>query len=208
MQHGHSFGPDADGVTWSFMGGSQELAGMHFNAGEQKTFNLDLDFARPELAHDWSVGIWGRKGAAYVYHSEGLPTTTLQNNEIKSKPPLPVYSYDAYDSWVNDHLTTKAYNAKWYEEKKDNRKWILMRNNCPDLASFTFNFSFTSADWSHKKHVVATKSLGSFDDAVKCTDNGQTVSCSVKLMPQDAVGFVLEPGYSQYFSYSNKFAYL
>ena len=80
-----------------------------------------------------------------------------------------------------------------------------MRNNVPSGYGFKYSFSFTSGDWKGIKYKATNGGLGKFDDVVKCSDNGQTVDCSVDLKPQQAVGFALEPGYSRYFSYSNNY---
>ena len=70
---------------------------------------------------------------------------------------------------------------------------------------FKYSFSFTSGDWKGIKYKNTDGGIGKFDDVVKCSDNGQTVDCSVDLKPQQAVGFALEPGYSRYFSYMNNY---
>mmetsp|Transcript_3792 Transcript_3792/g.4357 ORF Transcript_3792/g.4357 Transcript_3792/m.4357 type:complete len:82 (+) Transcript_3792:1729-1974(+) len=81
-----------------------------------------------------------------------------------------------------------------------------MRNNVPSGYKFTWTFNFTNEDWADIKHVKG--GMADFKEKVKCTVGAKNTECKVDLMPQESLAFVLEPLYSNYFSYSQDYSSL
>ena len=104
-------------------------------AGETKSFSVELDFTNDELPKDWSVTVWGNKGAVYVYNADGTPSQAWEGAP-PTKPALPGFDYSKYDTWAKNYTSAEALNGSFLQETgkevgAGDRKFVLIRNNVP-----------------------------------------------------------------------------
>jgi len=163
------------------------------DAGESKSFGVELDFTNPELPSDWSVTVWGSKGPVYVYNNDGTPSQAWEG-AAPTKPALPGFDYSKYETWAAKYMKKSEWAGTFADTTKkedgaDDRKFVLMRNDVPGDYStgLKFSFRFKKSDWDGVKYKNTYGGVGSFDDAVKCKDVNQGSSviadCEVKLAP-------------------------
>ena len=104
-------------------------------AGESKSYHIELDFTNSDLPKDWSVTVWGTKGPVYVYNNDGTPSQAWEGAP-PTKPALPGFDYSKFDTWASQYLSIEAITADFHEttSKADgagDRKFVLIRNNVP-----------------------------------------------------------------------------
>jgi len=64
--------------------GVLEMKPIEFEAGEEREFYIELDFARrPNLPKDWSFVAHGRDGAVHVTHAKGIESDAWPHQKPK-----------------------------------------------------------------------------------------------------------------------------
>ena len=104
-------------------------------AGESKSYHIELDFTNSDLPKDWSVTVWGTKGPVYVYNYDGTPSQAWEGAP-PTKPALPGFDYSKFDTCASNYTSTEGMNGSFLQtsSKADgagDRKFVLIRNNVP-----------------------------------------------------------------------------
>ena len=59
-------------------GGHGYYGFVSMDAGEQKSFHVELNFREADLPKDWAVTVWGKNGPVYVYNADGTTSTAWE----------------------------------------------------------------------------------------------------------------------------------
>lgn len=143
-------------------------------AGETKSYSVELDFTNSDLARDWSVTVWGTKGPVYVYNNDGTPSQAWEGAP-PTKPALPGFDYSKFDTYASNYTSTEGMNGSFLQTsgKADgagDRKFVLIRNNVPSKYNIglKFSFKFKKSDMDGAKNKKTFGGVSSFDEAVTC----------------------------------------
>ena len=82
---------------------------IYFNAGQKRTFELELNFADTLLSRDWSVVAWGEHGVVSVKHSKRYKSAELPVLDRRVRPPKPAVDpgfedIDALEPEIHDSV--------------------------------------------------------------------------------------------------------